>query len=112
MSANEIINLSMAYKNNKLEKVPLTVAKIGSILLITVPVELFVEYSLNLKNIFKGKYKSIIVVELANGWVGYVPTKKAFTFNSGYEVQFLNSSKLSEGAGDIITEEIIRMEKG
>ena len=51
------------------------------------------------------------MVELANGWVGYVPTKKAFSFNSGYEVQFLSSSKLSEDAGDIITEEIIQMEK-
>ncbi len=112
MSANEIINLSKAYKKNKLEIIPLTVAKIGSILLITVPAELFVEYSLNLKNKFKEKYKSIIVVELTNGWVGYIPTKKAFSFNSGYEVQFLNSSKLSEDAGDIITEEIIQMEKG
>ncbi len=111
MSANEIMNLSEAYKDNKPEIIPLTVAKIGSILLIAVPAELFVEYSLNLKNKFKGKYKNIIVVELANGWVGYVPTKKAFSFNSGYEVQFLSSSKLSEDAGDIITEEIIQMEK-
>lgn len=112
MAANEIINLSRAYKNNKPEVVPLTVARIGNILLITVPAELFVEYSLNFKNKFKEKYKSIIVVELANGWVGYIPTKKAFSYNSGYEVQFLSSSKLCEDAGDIITEEIIRMEKG
>ena len=111
MSANEIINLSKAYKNNKKEVVPLTVAKIGSILIIAVPAELFVEYSLNFKNIFKEKYKNIIVVELANGWVGYVPTKKAFEYNSGYEVQFLSSSKLHEDAGDIITKEIIQMEK-
>ena len=112
MSANEIVSLSEAYKDNKKEVVPLTVVKIGSILLITVPAELFVEYSLNLKNIFKEKYKNIIVVELVNGWVGYVPTKKAFSSNSGYEVQFLNSSKLCEDAGDIITKEIIQMEKG
>ncbi len=111
MSANEIINLSKTYKDNKKEVVPLTVAKIGSILLIAVPAELFVEYSLNIKNIFKEKYKNIIVVELANGWVGYIPTKKAFSYNSGYEVQFLSSSKLREDAGDIITKKIIQMEK-
>ena len=111
MSANEIVNLSEAYADNKKEVVALTVARIGSILLITVPAELFVEYSLDLKNKFKKKYKNIIVVELANGWVGYVPTKKAFSYNSGYEVQFLNSSKLCEDAGDIITKKIIQMEK-
>jgi hypothetical protein len=111
MSANEILNLYRTYKKNEQELVPITVWKIEDILFITTPAEMFVEYSLNIKSRFKEKYRSIIIVELANGWVGYVPTKKAFSYNSGYEVQFLTSSKLCENAGDIITEEIIEMEK-
>jgi hypothetical protein len=109
MSNNEILHLSESY--NKLEIVPLTVAKLGGVLVISVPAELFVEYSIYLKNKFKEKYKNIIVIELVNGWIGYVPTKKAFLYNSGYEVQFLSSSKLCKNAGDIITDKIIQMEK-
>ncbi len=110
MSANEIMYLANEYKDKKVT-VPLTVARIGKIFLATNPAELFVEYSLMLKNRFKKKYKNIMIVELVNGWVGYVPTEKAFSSDSGYEVQFLNSSKLSEDAGEIITEKIIQMEK-
>ncbi len=111
MSANEIVNLFQTYKNGKKEVVPLTVATIGSILLVAVSAELFVEYSIKLKSEFKNKYDGVIILELTNGWVGYVPTKKAFSYNSGYEVQFLNSSKLYENAGDMIIKEIMRMEK-
>ena len=111
MSANEILNLYRTYKNNKQELVPITVGKIENILFITTPAEMFIEFSLNIKSRFREKYRSIIIVELSNGFVGYVPTKKAFSYNSGYEVQFLTSSKLCENAGDIIVEEIIKMEQ-
>lgn len=112
MSANEILSLYKKYKDSNLETVPLTVAKIGDILFIGVPAELFVEFSLSLKDKFKNNYRNVIVVELANGWVGYVPTKKAFSPKvGGYEVQFLNSSKLCEDAGDIMVKEITKMEE-
>jgi hypothetical protein len=112
VSANEILSLHKKYKDNNLEIVPLTVAKIGDILFIGAPAELFVEFSLSLKDKFKKKYGNVIIVELANGWVGYVPTKKAFSPKvGGYEVQFLNSSKLCEDAGDIMVKEITKMEE-
>jgi hypothetical protein len=112
IAAKELIALYEKYKNNNLETVPLTVARMEDALLIANPAELFVEYSLALKRRFYERYHSVFVVELANGWVGYVPTKEAFIPEvGGYEVQFLNSSKLCEDAGDIIIKEIIEMEK-
>jgi hypothetical protein len=110
--AGELLKLYAMYKDDNRETVPLTVMNFGLMLLVTTPAELFVEYSLELKLRFKDKYKAVFVAELVNGWVGYVPTKRAFEpENGGYEVQFLNSSKLNENAGDIILNEIINMEK-
>jgi hypothetical protein len=77
-----------------------------------VPAELFVEFSLELKDRFKKKYNQVFVFELVNGWVGYVPTKEAFLpERGGYEVQLLNSSKLREDAGELMVKEITKMEK-
>ena len=112
ISAVEILSLNEKYKKSNLVSVPLTVARITDILFIGIPAELFTEFSLKLKDRFKEKYSTVIVAELVNGWVGYIPTKKAFIPDIGaYEVQFLNSSKLCEDAGDIIVEEVIKMEK-
>jgi hypothetical protein len=111
-AASELLTLHERYKNDNLETVPLTVANIDGIFIATVPAELFVEYSLEIKSKLKEKYRGVIVIELANGWVGYVPTKRAFIpEKGGYEVQFLNSSKLCEEAGDIMVKEIFAMEK-
>jgi neutral ceramidase len=112
VSAKELLELHDRYGGNNLETLPLSVLSIGAALIVTVPVELFVEYSLLLKERFKGKYTHVFVVELVNGWAGYVPTREAFSPEvGGYEVQFLNSSKLDQGAGDRIIGEIIDMEK-
>ena len=55
---------------------------------------------------------AVFVVELANGWVGYVPTAEAFVpERGGYEVQFLNSSKLREDTGETIVAELMDMER-
>jgi hypothetical protein len=112
VSAKELVDLHERYKDDKNETVPLTVMSIGALLFITVPVELFAEYSIELKQRFKGRYAHVFVFELVNGWSGYVPTRKAFLPKvGGYEVQFLNSSKLDRGAGDRIIREIIDMEE-
>ena len=44
-SALEILDYYKKYKTKNLEKIPITVAKIGEILIITIPGELFVEFS-------------------------------------------------------------------
>jgi hypothetical protein len=111
-AARELLSLQNNYKDNNFEIVPLTIIGIGKILFATIPAELFIEFSLELKKKFKPRYKSVIIVELVNGWVGYIPTRKAFQRAvGGYEVQFLNSSKLREDAGEMIVNELVRMEK-
>jgi neutral ceramidase len=111
-AAAELLGLYDRYRYDNNETLPLSVVSFGDIFIATVPAELFVEYSLELKKRFKDKYRGIFVAELVNGWVGYVPTKKAFKPKvGGYEVQFLNSSKLCEDAGEIIVKEIIGMEE-
>lgn len=111
MAANELISLYEKYKDNNLVSIPLTVISIGKILLLTIPAEVFVEYGVEIKKKLNTFFKSILIMELSNGWVGYIPTKKAFLFKEkgSYEVQFLNSSKLAENAGSVITKELIKM---
>ena len=94
IATNELINLYERHKDNNLETVPVTLARISDALLIAVPGELFVEYGLKVKRFLKDKYGVILIIELANGYVGYIPTKEAFNSkNGGYEIQFLTTSK-------------------
>jgi len=111
-AAVELLKLGEKYDDDRYETVPLTMFTIGKAIFAGVPAELFVEFSLEIKEQFKKKFKYVFVFELVNGWVGYVPTKKAFEPEiGGYEVQFLNSSKLCEDAGEIIVNELFKMEK-
>jgi hypothetical protein len=110
VSAHELLQLHERYKKDNRVVVPLTIVAIGQNLIATIPAELFVEFALQIKNRYRGSYSHVLVFELTNGWVGYVPTKKAFQpENGGYEVQLLNSSKLCEDAGTIITNTIFQM---
>jgi hypothetical protein len=111
-AACELLLLHEKYGDNGCETVPLTVASIGTNLLVTVPAEFFVEFSLELKEKLKNGYGTVLIAELVNGWVGYVPTRRAFEpEKGGYEVQFLNSSKLAENAGEIIVDKLLQMER-
>ena len=50
-----------------------------------------------------------MIVELAKGYSGYIPTKKAFSRTGGYETLTLRSSKLTPEAGEIIVSEVLAM---
>ncbi|MFT8314114.1 MAG: neutral/alkaline non-lysosomal ceramidase N-terminal domain-containing protein [Clostridium sp.] len=95
------IELGRQIKINPNCPVEISVICLGDIVIVTNPVELFVEYQLELKYHYKGK--KIIVVELTNGHAGYVPTKLAFALR-GYEMQRAISSKLNQEAGRIIVD--------
>lgn len=111
-AAVELLKLNERYDDDRFETVPLILSRIGEAVIAAVPAELFVEFSLEIKEWFSKRFKYVFVFELVNGWVGYVPTKKAFEPEiGGYEVQFLNSSKLCEDAGEIIVNELCKMEK-
>jgi neutral ceramidase len=73
--------------------------RLGDFALVTLPGEIFVEFGLDIK--LKSPAKRTWIVELANGVVGYVPTKKAFD-GGGYEQRTATSSKLDPIAGEMM----------
>ena len=82
---------------------------INDAVIITNPAELFVEFGLEMKK--RSPFKHTFVVELANGYAGYVPTEKAFE-EGGYEVrQTVKTSRLVPEAGNMIVKESIKMMK-
>jgi len=48
------------------------------------------------------------VVELANGWHGYVPTREAFA-HGGYEARLGYQSRLVPEAGNLMCETALRL---
>ena len=71
-----------------------------------VPGEFFVELGREIKR--RSPFKRTYVVELANDYVGYIPTRAAFE-EGGYEVLDARSSKVSAEAGEIVVEQCVRM---
>jgi neutral ceramidase len=90
---------------------PLTPAEIQALrldrfALVMLPGEIFVEHGLTIK--LKSPAERTFVVELANGIVGYVPTREAFA-GGGYEQRLGNNSKLSPFAGEMMTESALAL---
>jgi len=75
--------------------------RLGDIGWVMLPGEIFVEFGLDLK--LRSPAKRTWVTELANGIVGYVPTKRAFE-GGGYEQRTANSSRLAPVAGEMMVE--------
>ena len=75
--------------------------QIGDVVYVTVPAEYFSSFGLKIKE--RSALGSTCVVTLANGIVGYVPTRTAFD-RGGYEPTLGQSSKLCPEAGDMIME--------
>ena len=66
---------------------------------------MFYEYAIELKA--KEKDEKIIVATIANGVLGYIPTRQAFV-NGGYEPSIGYTSKCEEACGDKLVESVIR----
>ena len=71
-----------------------------------VPGEMFVELGREIKK--RSTFKHTYVVELANDYVGYIPTRAAFE-EGGYEVLDARSSKVAPEAGEMIVEECVKL---
>ena len=69
------------------------------------PAELFYEYALDLKKRLSDE--KIIVATIANGILGYVPTRQAFE-NGGYEPLLGYTSNSEIGCGEMLVESVIR----
>ena len=71
-----------------------------------IPGELFCELGLLIKD--ASPYKYNFVVELANDYIGYIPTSEAFK-QGGYETWLTTSSRVSPRSGERIVQEILAM---
>jgi len=74
--------------------------------IVGVPGEYFVEFGLRIKQ--EAYPIHALVATCANGRVGYIPTRGAFT-RGGYETTFGPSSMLAPEAGDIIAETAVEL---
>jgi hypothetical protein len=72
---------------------------IGETVFVGVPGELFVEIGLNIK--VGSPFDCSAVVELANDYVGYLPTDKAFR-EGGYETMLARSSRVGPGTESVL----------
>ncbi len=84
------------------------VIRIGDIAVVGVPVELFTEFGLEIKRIARERFRHALVIELANGYFGYVPTRKAFE-GGGYETRLARSSPVKPESGDLLVEAAARL---
>lgn len=75
---------------------------IEKVILAVIPGELFVELGLEIKK--KSWSKQTMIITLANGSIGYIPTKNAYK-EGGYET----TSLLKPGVGEIIVEQTLNL---
>ena len=78
------------------EDVEAQVLRVGDLAIVGAPGEMFSQYQLDLKRV---GCAVALPVSLANGYAGYIPTRKAFA-EGGYETWLSRSSFLSPDTGD------------
>lgn len=103
-----IIELDKIRKAKPYFPVELSVIRLDDVVFVTNSAELFVEFQLEIKKRFKDK--KVLVVELANGYCGYVPTELALGLG-GYETERSLGSRLSPEAGRVIVDDSIELIK-
>lgn len=97
--AKELVLLDALLKKKPVAEVEVQVVQIGSVALVSNPSEFFCQLGLNIKN--DSPFEYTFPVSLANGCVGYVPTKESFgSHGGGYETRLTSYSNLETDAGD------------
>jgi neutral ceramidase len=84
-----------------IEQVEIQVIAVGDVAFVGLPGEIFTEYGLQIKA--HSPFAQTFVVELANGWHGYIPTVEAFA-HGGYETRLGYTSRLVPESGDRMAE--------
>jgi len=96
--------LDVAAREGKPLEAEVQVISLGQdIAWVALPGEIFVEIGLAIKAASPFKYT--IIAELANGSVGYVPTKRAYA-EGNYEVV---SARCAEGSGEMLVDAALRL---
>ncbi len=88
------------------EEVEVQVVAVGDVAIVGYPGEIFTEFGLQTK--VKSPFADSFVVELANGWHGYIPTLEAFT-HGGYETRLGYTSRLAPEAGEQMISTALRI---
>ena len=88
------------------EDIEIQVIRIGDVALASVPCEYFAEFGLEIKE--ESPFKNTFVVELANGWHGYIPTHEGYE-HGGYEARFAYQNRLIEDAGYMIRDTALEL---
>lgn len=92
--------LSLAAQGRACADAPVWTAALGpDTAIVGLPGEMFAEFALRLKGASPFPYT--LTVELAGGYVGYIPTAKAFS-EGGYETWLARSSMAAPEAGDLL----------
>lgn len=84
-------------------QIDIAALRLNDIVLVTNPAELFVEYQIEIKKALANR--SVMVAELTNGWISYVPTLQAIALG-GYEP---TTRRTADDTGKIITERSIAL---
>jgi neutral ceramidase len=89
-------------------QVPVTIQalRVGSLGIVAIPCEVFAEIGLGIKA--RSPQQPTFVIELANGYNGYLPTKAQHALG-GYETWRARSSYLEVDAADKITEKALEL---
>ncbi len=98
--------LTLAQMDQDTLEVGIQGVMLGDVLFVNFPGEVFVEFALEVKR--KAKAAHTVVVGLADGYVGYIPNQAAFE-QGGYEIKTAQSSKLSETAGNVLVDEVLKL---
>jgi hypothetical protein len=94
----------LALKRNPSENLEteLQAVRLGDHALVCLPGEFFVEQGLEIKE--QSPFPNTLILGMANDYVGYVPTERAFA-EGGYEVKTARTSQLTPLAGEIVVGE-------
>jgi len=88
------------------EKVEVQAIAVGDVAFVGFPAEYFTEFGLRTKA--ESPFGTTFVIELANGWHGYVPTIEAFA-HGGYEARLGYQSRLVPEAGDLMCDTALEL---
>ncbi len=109
--AKETVLLDALLRSEPEVDVEVQAIQVGPAVLVSNPAEYFVEYGLRIKR--ESAFPLTMPVELANGFVGYVPTEEAFgPHGGGYETRLTSYSNLEILAGNRIADASVALVRG
>jgi len=84
----------------------LQVMVVGDVAIVGVPAEYFTQLGMDIKR--RSPYRYTYIAELANDWVGYLPTREGHKLG-GYQTWMGLHSYAEEGTGERIVDETVQM---